>query len=348
MAPKVSIIIPVYNVEKYLRRCLDSVVGQTMREIEIICVNDGSTDGSLAILEEYAQKEPRILLIDTPNAGVNHARNIGLERMTGEYFLLLDSDDWVEKSLCEKAYAKARQTEADMTFFYFDMETFPQEKRFEHEKYSTEDAVQDVEKVDFVVWHWTLCWCYLWKTSFFRKHGLKFREELHTCTEIPTVLKAAILTNKIVTLPEVLHHYRYREDSLTGKKDHPRFLQRPAAFSLLWEDLEGISISEACRDSLFLGKWISISCTYYDTLFPKYRRAFLASVRKELLPGEREALKRLNRKEYEGFKAFMDYCYTTNPLKKIRWWLRHHQTYQKFRKFRKVIKNYFIPKSNDT
>jgi glycosyltransferase involved in cell wall biosynthesis len=92
--PKVSVIIPVYNVDKYLKQCLDSVATQTLRDIEIICVNDGSTDGSLAILEEYAKKDSRIVVINQKNQGAGLARNKALKCAQGRYFVFMDSDDF--------------------------------------------------------------------------------------------------------------------------------------------------------------------------------------------------------------------------------------------------------------
>lgn len=104
--PKISVIIPVYNVEKYLRKCLDSVINQTYTNLEIICVNDGSPDNSLAILKEYATKDERIIVIDKENGGVSSARNKGLEIATGEYISFIDSDDWLELNLYELAIAE--------------------------------------------------------------------------------------------------------------------------------------------------------------------------------------------------------------------------------------------------
>lgn len=94
--PKVSIIVPVYNVEKYLAKCLDSLVNQTLKDIEIICINDGSTDNSLEILNTYAQKDSRITIIDKKNEGVSAARNTGLNISKGEYIMFVDSDDYLE------------------------------------------------------------------------------------------------------------------------------------------------------------------------------------------------------------------------------------------------------------
>jgi glycosyltransferase involved in cell wall biosynthesis len=99
--PKISVIIPVYNMEKYLRKCVDSVINQTLKDIEIICVNDGSTDGSLAILEEYAEKDSRIIIVNQKNGGLSCARNSGLDIAKAAYITFVDSDDWIESNMCE-------------------------------------------------------------------------------------------------------------------------------------------------------------------------------------------------------------------------------------------------------
>ena len=102
--PKVSIIIPVYNVEQYLRECLDSVVNQTLKDIEIICVNDGSKDNSLAILEEYASKDARIKIISKPNSGYGHTMNVGIDAATGEYIGIVEPDDYILPEMYETLY----------------------------------------------------------------------------------------------------------------------------------------------------------------------------------------------------------------------------------------------------
>lgn len=99
--PKFSIIIPIYNVEKYLPKCLDSLVNQTYPNVEIICINDGSTDNSLQILKNYAIKDNRIKVINQQNQGVSLSRNIGIDNATGEYILFVDADDWLELNTCE-------------------------------------------------------------------------------------------------------------------------------------------------------------------------------------------------------------------------------------------------------
>ncbi|MGN0018457.1 MAG: glycosyltransferase [Candidatus Gastranaerophilaceae bacterium] len=113
---KVSIIIPVYNVEQYLERCLETVINQTLKDIEIILVNDGSTDNSVDICNRYAQKDSRIKVVTRKNGGLSAARNTGLEHVSGEYIGFLDSDDWVDKDFYEKLYNAAIENDCDIAF----------------------------------------------------------------------------------------------------------------------------------------------------------------------------------------------------------------------------------------
>lgn len=111
---KVSVIIPIYNVSQYLRECLESVVRQTLKELEIICVNDGSTDNSLEIIHEYAARDDRIVVIDGPNRGYGKAMNMGLDRATGEYIGIVEPDDYISLIMFEDLYRIAKRNELDM------------------------------------------------------------------------------------------------------------------------------------------------------------------------------------------------------------------------------------------
>lgn len=112
--PKISIIIPVYNVEKYLSKCLDSVISQTFRDFEIICINDGSPDNSANILAEYAAKDERIRIISQPNSGAGFSRNAGINAARGEYLSFIDADDWIDAQFLEKVYNLAKASNADI------------------------------------------------------------------------------------------------------------------------------------------------------------------------------------------------------------------------------------------
>ena len=126
MKPKVSILVPCYNVEKYLPQCLDSIVNQTLKDIEIILINDGSTDSTLAIIKKYAKGDKRIKIIDKENEGYGKSMNRGLDAATGEYIGIVESDDWVEPDAFEILYNTAKQNDADIAkgdFVFFDNDT---------------------------------------------------------------------------------------------------------------------------------------------------------------------------------------------------------------------------------
>ena len=184
---KISLIIPVYNVEKYLKQCLESVINQTLQEIEIICVNDGSTDNSPKILKEYAQKYKRIKIINKENAGLGAARNTGIEHATGEYIGFIDSDDWVDTSMYEKLYKNAEVHNSDIVMCpihlfsdnnkeikhnlsYFSLECFDE---------SFDDGVFDYKKTkDFIFKIAVTAFNKIYKTEFVKKINAKFPEGL--------------------------------------------------------------------------------------------------------------------------------------------------------------------------
>lgn len=120
--PKVSIVVPVFNVEKYLKECLESIINQSLKEIEIICVNDGSTDSSLKILKEYFERDSRVVIVSQPNKGLSVARNVGAELSRGQYIYFCDSDDYIDKFTLENLYLKAIDDSLDV--LYFDAESF--------------------------------------------------------------------------------------------------------------------------------------------------------------------------------------------------------------------------------
>ena len=122
MNSKISIIIPVFNVENYLKRCLDSILAQTFREFQVYIVDDGSTDQTGVICDEYAKKDKRITVIHKQNEGVSIARNTAIEMATGEYFLFFDGDDHVEENCLEELYEAAVHQNADAVLYGYYLE----------------------------------------------------------------------------------------------------------------------------------------------------------------------------------------------------------------------------------
>ena len=115
----ISVIIPVYNTAQYLPRCLDSIIANDYQKLEIICINDGSSDNSLSIIKEYEEKDNRIVVIDSPHVGVSKARNIGLDKASGEFICFIDSDDWIHNRFFSLLFECVKKTDADMTVCMF-------------------------------------------------------------------------------------------------------------------------------------------------------------------------------------------------------------------------------------
>lgn len=129
--PKVSVVVPIYNVEKYLRECVDSILAQTLKEIEVILVDDGSPDKCGEIIDEYAKKDPRIIVVHQANGGYTKAVNHGFDLAHGEYIGIIESDDWIEPDMYEKLYKSAKKYDTDVTKggFYFYNPTLPKSKQ---------------------------------------------------------------------------------------------------------------------------------------------------------------------------------------------------------------------------
>ena len=120
MKPDISIIVPVYEVEPYLRQCLDSLVNQTKKEIEIIVIDDGSTDNCGKIIDEYVEKDNRIKAIHQQNLGISESRNKGIDMAAADHLMFVDGDDWVKPTFCEKAFELMTEKQVDIVFFQYE------------------------------------------------------------------------------------------------------------------------------------------------------------------------------------------------------------------------------------
>lgn len=209
---KVSIVIPVYNVEQYLAYCLDSVFGQTLTEIEVIAVNDGSTDGSLEILKTYeASHKKQMTVYSTKNQGVSHARNYGLKQAHGEFVLFVDSDDFLEPEMCEKMYLKAIQDQNDVVLCnYYAAYYNPEREKFikktsraYHINFSTNFNLHEQK---FQLTHISpFPWDKLYRRSLLQRfsfpEGIRFED-------LAVVYRIVCAANSIGVLKEYLYNYR--------------------------------------------------------------------------------------------------------------------------------------------
>lgn len=213
--PKISVIIPVYNTEKYLRKCLDSVINQTLKDIEIICVNDGSTDGSLAILNEYAQKDNRIIVIDKENTGAGDSRNVGISYVTSDYLTFLDSDDWLDENALYNFYKKVEENNNYDVILAQSCNYIKELHEFKPRPYSLKLSLlknlnvfssDDIPDYIFTITTPDV-WGKLFKLSFIRNNNIKF-QNLKTCNDVYFIFKSLMLAQKITYIKNVVVFWR--------------------------------------------------------------------------------------------------------------------------------------------
>ena len=205
--PKVSVIIPVYNVEKFLPQCLDSIINQTLADIEIICINDGSTDSSLAILEKYAKNDKRVKIVNQSNKGLGEARNSGMKIATGDYIGFVDSDDWVDLKFFETLYIAAISKNADMErtcydYNYSDM--VEEEKHFNDIVRAAAEKNRDLKINE----HSVVIWNAIYKSEFLKQHDIFFYDKLFGVEDVCFSAKATFLSKKTVPVTGTAYHYR--------------------------------------------------------------------------------------------------------------------------------------------
>ena len=229
---KISTIIPVYNAEKYIEKCLESILNQSFKDIEVICINDGSTDGTLKILENYSKKDNRINIISTENHGQGHARNIGINQAKGEYISFVDADDWLDLNAYELLYNKSKLNNLDMLFFQMvNYEELSGElvysDSYDHKCFV--DSIGDLDTIfnneDFFNYTFLIPVCpvsKLYKASFLKNNDIKFPEGLMFEDNI-FHYKSYFLGDRFGFLNQHLYFRRRHDDSVTKKFTEKQF-----------------------------------------------------------------------------------------------------------------------------
>ena len=248
--PKVSVIVPVYNVEKWLPECMDSLINQTLKEIEIICVDDGSTDNSGKILDEYAKKDTRIKVIHQKNKGLSGARNTGLDFVTGEYTGFVDSDDYVHLLTYEYAYKYAKQDDVDMLRFGY--------RRFRDGKDNFNLDNIDLSDGKLVEGKITdfgdgSCWCHLYRSELIKERKLHFVDNSKIYAEdccFNCMFLAHVTKYKVI--PGIFYNYRRnRINSLSYISNLDNQFKRMAAIPKYvidyWKSTTNFSDQESSR-----------------------------------------------------------------------------------------------------
>lgn len=268
---KVSFVMPVYNAMPYLTQCLDSVCEQTLKEIELICVDDGSNDDSFSKLQQYAKKDPRIKVFQNKQEGPGaaHARNLGLSQAKGDYVIVVDSDDYFHLELAEKVYKKAIKTNAEVILYdamWFDTHTGKDMKNVttlrkdllpDEESFSG----QDISKVLFQITHGA-AWSRCYKKSYLDQYKFQF-QSVHVIDDVFFTYTSLSLAKKISLIEETLLFYRVNngKSQLSNKDRDPYSPVKVISALKLW--LKKHDVFD-CYEETYLKLAISICIFYLD------------------------------------------------------------------------------------
>ena len=206
----VSIIVPVYKVEDYIRECLDSILAQTYPYFELILVDDGSPDNCGRICDDYAKGDNRIKVVHKVNGGISSARNAGLEVAKGEWIMHVDGDDWIEPDMIESLIEAAQITGADMVIGDF-VKYGPSAG---YNKLPTWSSDKKKSMTNYIAYVMTTIWGSIAKRSLYADHSLKSPDGISYCEDFHLIVRLCHFANKIVNVHRPFYHYRYRPTSI--------------------------------------------------------------------------------------------------------------------------------------
>lgn len=286
--PKISIIIPVYKVEKYIHECINSIINQTLQDIEIILIDDGSPDNCPQICDKYAQKDQRIKVYHQKNKGAATARNLGISKASGDYLLILDSDDIFSYDLCQKLYDEAIKHNNDITMCHsveFDNKT--------NKELPSKWIIKDCFLPQQHVFNYTnipkhiigFCqgwsWDKLYKTSFVRKNHLKF-QNLKCTNDMYFVMLSLILAERISIIDDILIRHRQNNfSSISNSRDKNPYCFIQAIYALK-KTLEEKNLYEYVKQS-FINWNVEFCFWHLDTLKnKKNKQKLLNKLKKEV------------------------------------------------------------------
>lgn len=333
---KISVVVPVYNVEKYLKECIDSIINQTLEDIEIICVNDGSTDSSLEILNDYAKKDSRIIVINKSNSGYGHTMNMGLNAATGEYVGIIESDDFADKNMFEDLYKLAKEYDADIVkgdwYNYWSKNKFARKNNrissAKALKLTNSKQDKSLLRINPSVWS------AIYKKEFLNKYNIRFLEtpgasyqDLAFSFKIFALAERVILTDKA--------YIYYRQDNMNSSvksktkvycvcdeyEEIDRFLEQYPDLKFEFKVQEEIN-----RYNGYVSSVLRID----DSVKPEFVKVFSDHFKEEYNTGllGNEFFKKINKNEFMTL--------INNPEKYIKV-LKSIEKRRKFNQFRKNI-----------
>lgn len=221
---KVSVLVPIYNVEKYLGKCLQSLTAQTLQDIEILCINDGSTDSSRMILETFKQNDPRIKIIDKPNTGYGNSMNIGLNNAKGKYIAIVESDDYIEPDMMEQLYEKAEKNHLEViksNCYFYSEELGESRNQYIHifDDMTLQEELSPLERYQLFFKMQTI-WSALYGKEFLENNNIHFNETPGASyQDVSFAFQVYACAQKVMLIPDAYYHYRV--DNLNSSVKSP-------------------------------------------------------------------------------------------------------------------------------
>lgn len=340
--PKISIIIPVYNASEYIRTCLDSVVNQTFRDIEIICIDDCSTDDSLQILEEYAKNDERFVIRrNNKNRSIGYTRNSGIKLAKGDYIMFLDCDDWLELEACKLCYKKISKNKNEFVLFAYNkffQETGevkkvksmikPFKEHIEERKIVLDDLAEN-----FI--HSSFLWCLICKRKFIHQNKIfsypsrnfedhLFFNDLILYAKTTSVIKKALINHRVYNESATRTYYSQDKDILNVKR-------------LIFKHLKKVNPSKNKKIAIYaytinnVLHWLD----KYSEMFPEVHDKFYKSIRKifDLMDEsyvDENVKSRLSEENYQRYKAVINDERYDSLIKKIKKVFKNHKKDAKY------------------
>ena len=284
---KISVIIPVYNSENYIEQCLESILNQTLEDIEIICVDDGSTDNSLDILEKYASEDDRIIIIANEHKGSGAARNSGLKIVKGEYISFIDSDDWIELNTFEELYGVGKPKDVDMVFFKMLNYDEKNDELYNSDYYDFAcikkfftGLTYDFHDFRDKLFHIAVSPCNkLYKRSFLERISSKFPEGL-IFEDNPFFYHNILNAKKVLLHDKYFYFRRRRNNSVMSSLDTNHFDIIPIANEII-NVFKNNNLFEEFKRSLLNKKIVLIKNLVFEKLDEKYQKKFFDKIVKD-------------------------------------------------------------------
>ena len=262
-SPQISIIIPIYNVERYLRQCIDSILAQTFTNFELLLIDDGSPDGCPAICDEYAEKDARIRVFHKPNGGVTSARNKGLDNAKGNWIIYIDGDDWIEPTYVEELYNAAINNEADIAICGFRFVYEDGSSVIEHPTIWDDNKQASLNR--YIASIWTTACGSIQKTSLYKDNGVQSPKHITFCEDFHLIVRLCYFAKKVVSIDRPLYNYRQQPSSIMHTLNEKKRAESLAAYIEIIDFFRKHGETETYKKVM---AWRTIHASHYMTYDP--------------------------------------------------------------------------------